>query len=272
MKPISSLLFVTLLGVGLGSTSAADLTKIERAIAKEPEYQTKNPKYGLLVFGSDAKVRVWVVLDGDVMYLDRNGNGDLTEPGKRQVAKFSRYYPDVPRPELAARREFEFDRRPRAEANPREDPILSCGPSVLWFHIDQEIFRDDYVAKDQQEKSVLDHLRERQVRVAVFLGHRKFEQDGHAVFADRPQEAPVIHFDGPLTLSVDEAKFGPVELRRSETSELYVKLTTPGLHATTVSMNDAPPDSVHPVVEIDWPASATGEPFPKSVVELKERC
>src|SRR5262249_38019827 len=50
--------------------------------AKEPAYKTK-PKYGLLVFGPEAKSRVWLVLDGDVLYADKNGNGDLTEKDER---------------------------------------------------------------------------------------------------------------------------------------------------------------------------------------------
>src|SRR6516225_2443750 len=62
---------------------AADLAKIERKIAKEPAYQTATPKYCLLVFGLDAKTRVWLVQDGDTLYVDRNGDGDLTEEGKR---------------------------------------------------------------------------------------------------------------------------------------------------------------------------------------------
>ena len=57
---------------------AADLTKIDRTIAKEPAYQGK-PKYCLLVFGPEAKFRVWVVRDDNVTYVDRSGNGDLTE-------------------------------------------------------------------------------------------------------------------------------------------------------------------------------------------------
>jgi hypothetical protein len=61
--------------------SAADLTKINRTIVKEPAYKSK-PKYCLLVFGPEAKTRIWLVLDGDVLYVDRNGNGDLTEKGK----------------------------------------------------------------------------------------------------------------------------------------------------------------------------------------------
>src|SRR5262249_24705247 len=61
---------------------AADLAKIDRTIGKEPAYQNK-PGYCLLVFGPEAKTRVWLVKDGAVVYLDRNGNGDLTEEGER---------------------------------------------------------------------------------------------------------------------------------------------------------------------------------------------
>src|SRR5260370_42667936 len=60
----------------------AELAKVDRKIAKEPAYQTKSPKYCLLVFGLEAKDRAWLVQDGDTLYVDRNGNGDLTEAGK----------------------------------------------------------------------------------------------------------------------------------------------------------------------------------------------
>src|SRR5436309_9073053 len=66
---------------------AADLAKIPRTIAKEPAYQTSTPKYCLLVFGLDAKTRVWLVQDGDTLFVDRNGSGDLTEDGKRVKLK-----------------------------------------------------------------------------------------------------------------------------------------------------------------------------------------
>src|SRR5262245_16175679 len=77
---------LAMLAFGIAPASAAYLSKIERVIAKEPAYQTKNPKYCLLVFGEEAKQRVWLVLDGNALYVDRNGNGDLTEPGKRVPA------------------------------------------------------------------------------------------------------------------------------------------------------------------------------------------
>jgi hypothetical protein len=75
-----------LVGLGVltatGPAPAADLSKVDRGIGREPAYQSKAPQYGLLVFGPKAESRVWLVVDGDVLYIDRNGNGNLTEPGE----------------------------------------------------------------------------------------------------------------------------------------------------------------------------------------------
>src|SRR5687768_10161165 len=54
---------VAWIALGTGPTWAVDLTKIDRTIPKEPAYQSKSPKYCLLVFGPKAETRVWVVLD-----------------------------------------------------------------------------------------------------------------------------------------------------------------------------------------------------------------
>jgi hypothetical protein len=58
--------------------SAVDYSRIERKIAREPAYRSMRPMYALLLFGPKAAMRVWLVLDGDELYLDRNGDGDLT--------------------------------------------------------------------------------------------------------------------------------------------------------------------------------------------------
>ena len=71
----------------VSTLAADDLTNIDRTLRKEPTYQTKAPKYCLLVFGPQATTRVWLVQDGDALYVDRNGNGDLTEEGERVAAK-----------------------------------------------------------------------------------------------------------------------------------------------------------------------------------------
>jgi hypothetical protein len=92
-----------LLGIGIllpagGSVQAApapDLSKVERRIAKEPVYQSKQPLYGLYVFGPEARTRVWAVFDRsksdaadyDILYFDRNADGDLTAPDERIEGK-----------------------------------------------------------------------------------------------------------------------------------------------------------------------------------------
>src|SRR5262245_45048150 len=75
------------------TTLAADLTKVDRTIVREPVYKS-TPKYGLLVFGPEARTRVWLVKDGDTLYVDRNGNGDLTEAGEKVAAKTNRQTED----------------------------------------------------------------------------------------------------------------------------------------------------------------------------------
>jgi hypothetical protein len=72
-----------------------DYKKMERSIGKEPTY-VGAPRYALFIFDPQARFRVWAVLDKsradlpyyDVLYLDRNGNGDLTEPGERFVGTY----------------------------------------------------------------------------------------------------------------------------------------------------------------------------------------
>jgi hypothetical protein len=71
------------LALGAAPPRSFDYTRINRPLVKEPAYQSRVPQYGLLLFGPEARLRVWVVLDGDTIYLDRNGDGDLTGKEKR---------------------------------------------------------------------------------------------------------------------------------------------------------------------------------------------
>jgi hypothetical protein len=75
---------LVLFGLLLASSPllAADLAKVPRTIKKEPAYRGK-PRYALLVFGHDAKSRMWFVQDDQSLFIDRNGNDDLTEHSER---------------------------------------------------------------------------------------------------------------------------------------------------------------------------------------------
>src|SRR5262245_2244587 len=80
MRTHSFLCALLLASGAAGTALGADLTRIDRTIQKQPAYQGK-PQYCLLVFGPEAKTRVWLVRDGEILYVDRNRNGDLTAKG-----------------------------------------------------------------------------------------------------------------------------------------------------------------------------------------------
>lgn len=193
---------------------AADLTKIDRTIAKEPVYASKVPKYCLLVFGPEAKTRVWAVLDGDVLYVDRNANGDLTEPGERlELTKGTEKFlvPDV------------------TEPDGRKHTCLHVTP-----------VRGDRV-----------HL-----YVRIDGKHSWWVGFGgqQPQLAARPKDAPIIHFDGPLTLG----RFQP--RTRGEAGRDLLSLGTPGLgDGTFAAANVAMiPKDVKLVADLEFPSKAPG--------------
>ena len=73
---------------------AIDFADVDRTIEEEPEYVAE-PRYGMFLFGTDADIRVWAVLDKssadspvyDVLYLDRDADGVLGEFGERLSGK-----------------------------------------------------------------------------------------------------------------------------------------------------------------------------------------
>ena len=93
-------LFAAATLLGFASARAADpteLNRIERQIKRQPAYTAQEPLYGLYVFGPGAKTRAWAVLDKsaaeskqyDILYFDRNGDGDLTDKNERIVGEVS---------------------------------------------------------------------------------------------------------------------------------------------------------------------------------------
>ena len=80
---IYTALVLMLVSASFADEFRVDLSKIDRTIVHEPNYRYQ-PHYALLVFGHKAEHRSWLVIDGDsVAYIDRQGNGDLTDPADR---------------------------------------------------------------------------------------------------------------------------------------------------------------------------------------------
>src|ERR1041384_4895482 len=88
---LSTALAGFLLDIPARSDELPGLAKLGRTIRKEPAYVSKHPLYGLAAFGPNGDKTMWMVLDKsaaegktyDVLYLDLNGDGDLTNPGER---------------------------------------------------------------------------------------------------------------------------------------------------------------------------------------------
>lgn len=56
-----------------------------RKLAKQPAYSQPTQQYLRLLLGQKQPREIWIVRDGSDVYVDRNGNGDLTEPDEKVV-------------------------------------------------------------------------------------------------------------------------------------------------------------------------------------------
>ena len=258
------------------SLTAADLDKIDRSLRKEPVYQTKTPKYGLLVFGPDASERVWLVHDGDTLYVDRNGTGDLTEPGKKVSAKVDK------------------SRDPAEDGYTFEVGQLTVGGKVhkgltVWLMPLAPYAANRTLARFPSVQTVLradPHATTAMLTVDVESSRLKgdglggrlsfaagaYDEHGALQFADKPAAAPIIHCDGPLRITF----FGEVPtLRLGRDNDLVTAVGTlgrgPGTFAR-LAYEKTIPDDVHPTIEIVFPAVRETEPPVKEVFELKQRC
>lgn len=143
---------------------AVDYDQIDRTIRKEPKYQSDNPGYTLLLFGPEAKLKVWMVFDGDTVYVDRNMDGDLTGADER------------------------FDDPVKYEW--MEDLVIA-DPDGKTKYVIQGI--GDYKMSKPPG---------RQAAVTVSIdGPARYRQYCAARLWSQPEKTSIAHFDGPLTIT-----------------------------------------------------------------------
>jgi hypothetical protein len=176
-------------------TAAADLSSIERSVSKEPRY-AGTPQYLLLAFGEEARTRVWVVLDGDRLFVDRNRNGDLTDDGA-----------------------------------PLHRPKDSS-----WFNVGDVPDADGrtvHLSPRLMARNGEAGAREFQLRFPI---RDKYEQwVRYSPFGKAAADAPIVHLDGPLQIGFlnnrdDQQPIrsgADVSLIRGETEEQSVWIGTP---------------------------------------------
>ena len=167
----------------------ADLTKIERTIAKEPEYQSKAPKYCLLVFGAQATTKVWLVADGDTLHVS-NSEGDLTGAGSRRIVRANASYG------------FSVGNVTDGDGKTK---YTNLNVQQLQDGFRLSVARAGEGRPGQQQAG--------------------YDPDNKLRFADRPQDAPIVHFGGPIEISM----YGSKPTLERKPTEIRFGLGTPGL-------------------------------------------
>ena len=218
--------------------AAPDLSMIDRSIGKEPEYKSQ-PRYCMLVFGEKASTHIWLVEDGETIYVDRNANGDLTEKDEAIEPTKKRDFGDY--------RDAEYD---AGELVPADGSPKHTDTRLIRYQTTGKPIH--YVVKVRVNG-----------KLQQFAGWRP-------IFSESRQDANIIHFDG---------EFIPRPLREKELSlkksdqELHLCLFTPGLGDGTNAMlgHEAIPSDIVPLADIEWPSAESGKII-QTQVTLVHRC
>jgi hypothetical protein len=231
--------------VGSSPVFAVDLSKIDRSIAKEPVYKS-TPKYCLLVFGPEAKTRVWLVLDGDVLYVDRNHNGDLTEEGEKTDVQMIKQ---------------------EGNDTAKKIPTFRAGDV-------QEIENDPKHRNLTIEMGLFDGGRSPDCAITIERSDRH-EQTAQVEFANYLGDAPIVHLNGPLAA---RPLATGIQLVRGQTYKYKMMIGTQGYIDekkvwlfSKLSIEHVPL-YLHPIVEIEFPSAGMKGEFIKRKFLLAQRC
>ena len=249
--------------VGGGLAQADGLAKIERKIATLPTFSAEVQYYALLVLGAEQEKRVWLVIDDHDLYVDKNGNGDLTEEGERLQAPRK-----VGRSDFITSRSWgvaEFD-----ESGRYSDFRVHLG-------LVNPSWRPAKTASNRQRMEAFMAVVRKTPHAnltSIYLTiDGKRTQLCSTMFGVTPETAPVLHMDGPLTLGLVES-FAGFRFWRGAEQKLTVAVGTRGHGPATFSyaMYAELPEEARPVLEIEFPGAEPGTYLPKRMIELTQRC
>jgi len=258
--------FVLLAAACLAAEPAAvDLAKISRAIGKQPPYRAE-PHYALLVFGPRAQHRSWMVMDGDdVLYFDRNGNGDLTDAEDRIEC------------DRAATDRIKLPGS-RSHSAMHVFPIgVVAGVKLeleFWVRNRAYVPTDDWHKQVEHERNVNNWENSTLWRVTEKAG----QAQNPVLLTATPADAQITHFGGPLVFAF--------KWDEKQKLEPWPKRTTFDVHIGTRSLPPKncpyelfapltelePPRHLHPTAVFKFPPRTAGGPPVELVVDLDQRC
>lgn len=236
MKLAQLLFLMVLLMIGAPSIRGAD---VDRSIGKEAKY-LQAPLYCLVIFAGQPDDRVWLVIDGDRLFVDCNADGDLTDPKElfsptEKQGSPSNYSDSFlvgtlsPRGKSSSHTEFKVTRYKQGD-NP-------------WAFI---------------------------LRVK-FNGVVEQVAGWAPIFTQNREEATMIRFGAPLLARPLRDK----EISLSAKNlELHLGFATAGEGKYSFSFLalEAIAAKIHPIAEIQWPGVNPALPESRSKVTLLGRC
>jgi hypothetical protein len=246
----SGLIIFVMALCGQAASTAKPIT-IDRTLRREPVYPSK-PQYCLLLFGPEAKTRVWLVAAGEAFYADRKGNGDLTEPGKRVYSV----------------------------GNTRVLTFIDPNTLTMWLPVpeNERVYQVgdvyDPAARVWYNIAVRRSgpLKTAFFEVMVDVGTR-FRQLGRLnSFGDSPIEAPILYFNGAMTpgLFTSELARGPGGTEVE--GWIGTKVPAGAEGATTYVVHDTGvPDYVFPVASIEYPGATQPDKPTFQTISLSRR-
>ena len=137
-----------------------------------------------------------------------------------------------------------------------DEPVLTCGPEVQWFYILQIV-----PCVDWHDKTWVKFWQEKPFDFAVTT-KTGGAQRARLRFATSPQEAPILHFDGPRRFVLSD-KLGQPRFRPGESCDLAVVLHTQGLNGKVRTESEecsrkCPPSGGNRI--LDGPAGRRSDP------------
>lgn len=222
----------------------------DRSILKEPNYKTE-PRYALLLFGSAGKQQMMLVQDGDVLYVDRNANRDLTEKDERIEGKrdtVGRYGKQRHRTVFVV------------------GGITGANREKLGFvyeyYRDRTLYDFFHLYRGFQPKPY---------SYGKVIQGLPGDAQGDFQFSRKRETCPVYHFQGPLTIRrIGNESFVPGQ----EDESLSVRIGTPGIGQGSFAAieHDCVPKNVHPKAVIVF-QNCTDPKVPiRLTLILKKRC
>jgi len=251
-----------------------DLAKIDRTIKKEPVYKSQ-PRYALLIVGPSASHRSWFVVDGvETAYIDRNGNGDLTEPGER----------------------IELDREATDKINLSSStrlsgmnvfPIGEVAGARLKFRLwvpnpDYDVDQDEKARTHPEIRTYVQDMRDRQWLNGTLT---RVASDGSRcqtplVLTTKREDAQICHLLGPLTFQLkwdERQRLEPWPKRTNFDIHLGTRNLPPrdwshsGFDFSPLAISEVP-STMHPVATFEYPGTGdNGQPLREEVI-LDQRC